>query len=166
MGFLRPNYDEVNLKRSMALEYFNMHGIDSQFYAISVEQSNLYDDDNHIYEEPVNIPVIFQQFPDIRTLKKLGWFVGDTEDLPILMYIPFYDLEGNEIAVKDNVKISLPIEVPSLDTKTFKVKKIASKSFSALYWVVNIVPVPDTELKADEGDTDEDGFTFINPGVE
>lgn len=164
MGTLRPNSQETLMKRNMALEYFKLHGIDADFYAISIEQNNLYGDDEHAYDEPKTIPVIFQQFPDIRTLKKLGWYTGDTEALPIIMYIPFYDKDGEEVKVRDNAKLRLSVEVPSVDTNTFKIKKVAGKSFSTMYWVVNVTPVHLSEAKSDEGDTDKDGFSFINIG--
>jgi hypothetical protein len=161
MSFLRPNDSEVAVLRSMSREYFQMHGILAKFYEISKEQENLYSDDSHTYSEPKIIHVIFQQFPNPRVIKKLGWFTGDNDELPFIMYIPFEDKDGNTIVVDENTRIEFLAEYPSLGYEAFKVKKVAGKGFSTLYWVVNVVPVPLIQPVTDANDQNENGFTFL-----
>lgn len=147
MGDQRPTVGEINLKRTMALDYFKMHGIEGVLYEIETETQNVYTDDTNVYKEGKELPIIFQQFPDIKTLKKLGWYNQDRVDLPWIMYIPFYYPDGEKTDVRLNVLLEFASEEPSVEARRFKVEKVAGKGFSALYWVVNVIPVADEYIK-------------------
>lgn len=71
------------------------------------------------YSDPENLDIIFIEYPDQKTLKKLGWYSEDKEQRPIMAQLP-YDTPN----LQSGCRILIPYGVTEVDYKTFRITEI------------------------------------------
>lgn len=80
---------DIDIQRRMFIEAAISTGAVVDFYRCNSDNSDFYNDSNCTWEEPVKLPVIFDDAPKVKTLKALGWFTEDDER-PMLLFLPMY----------------------------------------------------------------------------
>lgn len=92
-GFLL-NKKDIELHRRWFKEMCSLIGINVLFRKPlnSTINYNIEGDLNANYEKPVLVSAIFDEYPTLKTTKKLGWN-SELQDSPSIIHVP-YDLEG------------------------------------------------------------------------
>lgn len=144
---------EVEYQRANFQETLKVHGILSKLYPINREGGdNTYDfyndikNENNTYGDPITIKIVFEEVPQINTLRNLGWYVKD-ESLPHLAYVPvdYIDSYGERILVTPIVddKIELtdnPID-DSRSKREYLIKDFKSQGYpNTIYYICKLVP--------------------------
>lgn len=93
-GILLNN--NMKLQRHYFKEMTKLLGINCKYYApLANKKFNTYGDLESNYQEAISVAVIFEEHPDQKTLKKLGW-VAELQESSSLIHVP-YDLPGLEV---------------------------------------------------------------------
>lgn len=83
MGLLVGN--DAKLFRSYFDEMAKLIGIQVKYYYVIDENFSIYGDENPLgFSEPELIDIIFDENPNIRTLKRYGWITEGEERQPIM----------------------------------------------------------------------------------
>lgn len=119
-------------------KYFNesakLLGIKVKYYSVSKSKSNIYDDKDIHYNDPMLLDIHFEQYPKIKTLKKIGWYKENDTELPIIAYIP-YDTPF----LSKNSKIEFEHDLGEL--RSFEVSEITTDYSFPIYWILKLVPI-------------------------
>lgn len=59
------------------------------------------------YEEPVDVAYHLDQTPSRKLLTRYGWFTEDSESVPIILYLTYYDINNNPIRIDEGAKLEL-----------------------------------------------------------
>lgn len=90
---------------------------------------------------PIPVNGMFDVRPNRRTLDGFGWFAEDPDILPILLYLPQYDLLGNNITLIQDSRIQVENDIDSaITTKEFEIHKYTTTGIPGFYWVCWITP--------------------------
>lgn len=87
------------------------------------------------YSEPIEMDIIFDQSPKLKTLKKLGWVSEDREDKPYLVQLP-YDAPN----LQKGCLIVLPSPEPLVPDKVFKITDITVDQIMPDSWYCKVAP--------------------------
>lgn len=90
---------------------------------------------------PLSVNGMFDIRPNRRTLDGLGWYAEDPDLLPLLLYLPQYDLNGNNITIIQDTRVQVENEIDSsITTKYFEIHKFTTTSIPGFYWICWITP--------------------------
>lgn len=87
-GKLSPSQGEKDLLVRWHNESAGLRGVFCTYYPVAESVANLYSDRQIVYEDPVELYIHLDQYPSIKFLRNLGWYVEDKDNLPILAYLP------------------------------------------------------------------------------
>lgn len=87
------------------------------------------------YSEPVDIDIIFDQSPKLKTLRKLGWVSEDPSDKPYIIQVP-YDTPN----LQKGSLITLPAPLPLEPSKVFKITEITVDQILPDSWYCKVAP--------------------------
>lgn len=151
MPDLQNNYGlllnkDIKLHRIYFKQMVKLLGINCQYrYPLSGKNYDLHGDLETKYSKPQTVGVIFQDHPDQKTLKKMGW-VAELQENSSIIHVP-YDLEKLEVGAL--------FEIPSgLDTAKSRLFRVISMQ--------NIMVYPASiacEIAPEYFDTDEKTLT-------
>lgn len=152
---------EVRYHRQQFQEALKVHGITVKYYPILRENTqdsydfySDYTEHELAYQDPINIRILFQNFPNPKTLRSLGWYIED-EELPYMAYIPTeylaegQDKEGNPITkslipIVDDKIILIENTTDYQDTRSeraYIVKSLRSQGYpNTIYHLAKLVP--------------------------
>lgn len=139
MGFL-VNRD-ATLLRNFFKEAAKLRGIQVNYqYPIDMELSN-YGEENPIgFSEPVEMDIIFDENPNIRTLKKYGWVTESGGDQPYIANLPY---DAKNLCKGCRIIIPSPL-LPSgtaVNDRVFVVTDIHSNLEFPEAWACKVAPV-------------------------
>ena len=128
-------------------------GINCKYYApLDGKTYNLQGDLEVHYEKPTTVGCIFQDHPDQKTLKKMGW-VAELQEGSSVIHVP-YDLEG--------LQAGALFEVPSgIDTAKPRLFRVISMQNIMVYPASIACEIAPEYKDTDEKTTIED-FTKTN----
>lgn len=87
---------DIKLHRMYFKQMVKLLGINCKYYApLDGKTYNLQGDLEAHYEKPITVGCIFQDHPDQKTLKKMGW-VAELQEGSSIIHVP-YDLKGLEV---------------------------------------------------------------------
>lgn len=90
--------------------------------------------------DPININVIFEENPKVKTLRRIGWVSESPDDKPYIMYFPF-DVPH----LTNEARVEIPmIDVMNNRPRLFKVTSITQLIEFPDALITTIVPVVDT----------------------
>lgn len=139
------------LPNEQALEYFRKNFVMS---AISqgrlglLEQVRDYEvkgtDKYFTYEKPVQVAYHLDSTPSRKVLTRYGWFTDNMEELPIVLYLTYYDIDNNPVRIDDGAKLNISakrtIEKDDIITETFQIVDVHT-DFELNQAVCRVVPV-------------------------
>lgn len=131
---------DIDIQRRMFLEAAISTGVIVDFYRCISDISDFYNDPNCRWEEPVKLPVIFDDHPKVKTLKALGWFTED-EDRPMLLYLPMYkDWTTKDLLdVRENSLIRIHYFGQNIPAE-FRITEKKMDSVYGVHWACKISP--------------------------
>lgn len=138
------------------------HGIPCKVYSICKCQTVAYDLYNDIdskrdsYDSHIETRITYEEFPTIKTLKSLGWYV-DSESSPAIGYIPvlYQDKYGEfanfEPSIDDRIEVRVNPHDRNSSVRSFLIKDFVGNGFpSVVYYTVKLVPYWEDEPDAYE----------------
>lgn len=125
LGKLMPSVKELEYMRKQFVEAASLQGRIARFFQINHSKWKNTDPDI-IYSDPVDVAYTLDANPEISTISRYGWFVEDRNNLPILAYLTFYDLEGNPVKIEEQCLMEITSQRDTLGT--FDVKKFIVNS--------------------------------------
>lgn len=151
-GKLYPSDREIEYYRKRFVEGAQLEGRTGLLHQVkSFKQVNT--DTYYTYESPVQVSYYLTQNPKKSILLKLGWYSENSDNVPILCYLNFYDDSGNPINPSEGaiVEISsrrLPHQSLS-DVQTIKFSIVnVSTDFDMNMFICNLVPYRNKEKPA------------------
>ena len=104
---------DIKLHRTYFKQMVKLLGINCQYrYPLDGKTYNLHGDLEAHYSKPETVGVIFQDHPDQKTLKKMGW-VAELQEGSSIIHVP-YDLQGLEVGALFEIPSGLDNAKPRL----------------------------------------------------
>lgn len=87
-------------------------------------------DQEYTFEKPVEVAYHLNENPSRKLLTRYGWQVEDDEQLPIILYLTYHDIEDNPIRIDEGAQIELTgkqsIIANDVLTKLFRITEVRS----------------------------------------
>jgi len=125
-------------------------------YPIDMEFTLHGQEDPKGYSDPIEMNIIFDQSPKLKTLRKLGWVSEDPEDKPYLVQIPF-----DAPNLQKGCLITLPAPLPFADSKVFKITDITFDQVLPDSWYCKLAPKFETMNALTEADYKDKPYSFL-----
>lgn len=132
---LRPSGKDARLKRLQFQEMCELHGIEVLYSSVLKSVESETNDELYTYNPPVSLKILLDEYPTVRLLRSLNWYVA-TEELPFIADIP--SLVGGE---EFTIRKGDIIEVPYAGTISLKmiVSEVRLLNLESLYYKVKLV---------------------------
>lgn len=149
--------NDAKIFKKYADECLSMYGIPSLYYQIKPGKDySAVGELSGCYYDPVRTKVIFDQAPNIRTLKKLGW-VTEADTQQPLVHVMF-DLPGIEIGCLFSIKDPLT----KASGRLFRITKMTTSILYPAMLTCQIVAVVGTEPEETVRPYNGDDSIFLN----
>lgn len=152
---------ELELLRGFVGESLSQKGTPALFFPIKVKTKDVYEDSTLEFDTPRSIHVIPESQVDMRTLNSLGWFAEDTDSMPFLVSIPFYDDDGVAIPMREECKVVFPYEVDGRQEREFLIYKAIAHNERPYFYKCNLIPVRPVAVEAQEESETGQFFTSL-----
>lgn len=116
------NKNNITLQRKYFEQFVKLKGINVKFRALREAMKN-YNEHGELdarYYPPVIVGCIYDEHPNQRTMKKLGWN-SQLADTPIIIHVP-YDLQGCEVGGL----FSVPSGLDNAGDREFRIVKMSN----------------------------------------
>lgn len=151
---------DIKIYRDYFIEMTELIGIYAK-YANPVPESKRYTVEGELrsdYEEFKQVGCIFDEHPNQKTLKKLGWFSEDIKE-PIIIYLPF-DLAG----LQRGTLIELPSAIEGAEDRLFRVEELNTIMIYPASIACKVVPTYKSKIdKREVHDFSAGDFTMLKP---
>lgn len=133
---------DIKLMRARYDEALKLQGIPCKY-----QFPNLPDTNNQgeamidSYSEPMDTSIFFEGNPKVRTFKRLGWVVENSQDLPALIHCSF-----NLPHVQRDSIFRIAGQYSELPDRTFRVTEITYDIQAPDHLVCQIIPVYDDNI--------------------
>jgi hypothetical protein len=175
---VNPQFNELQFLRDRFGEMLRVRGFKARVYIPLSYNRDVANDPNPVWDDPIEMLVVYDQYPTRQVLKSLGWHVERGSDLPILVYFPYYIQKPaivNGIVVgydtvsfrpEKYTKVEVVVNTTGdEDFRTFMVTELSASAPETIYWVAKLAPYRQREEFVESSAT-EDNFTFLNLGDE
>lgn len=165
MGLLDMSRAENELHMRFIAEAAKLRGQPCRLYQIDSSTSDLHNDKDIVYKEPVLINILFEEHP--RTiLKKLNWLAED-EELPYVAYLTSLDKDYTPVEVTKDCLIEMKsIQVEQAERTRFLISSVRGSQINPVFWICKLVPyrpkayMPDV-IDPEAPNNTEMGYSFI-----
>ena len=132
---------DIALQRRMFWEAAIHTGIWVDYFECSSDKSDFYNDPNVLWKEAIRVPVIYDNMPNIKILKKFGWYTDDQEDQLGLIYFPMYiDWQTKELLnVRENSLVRVHYFGQNIPAE-FRIMGKKLDSVYGVYWICSLAP--------------------------
>lgn len=155
MGLLFQN--DATIYREFFKEQAKLLGIRVQYrYPIDMEFTVHSQEDPRGYSEPIDMDVIFDQSPKLKTLRKLGWVSEDKSDKPYLVQVP-YDTPN----LQKGCLIILPSPIPNSEARVFKITDIVVDQILPDSWYCKLAPKLEKMNVLTSKDYEDKSYSFL-----
>ena len=161
MRGLQITKKEVDYHRLQTYELMRVHGIPCTIHPISGDlgaENDSYDIYGDVREEStksrdteIQTWMTFTEYPTIRTLRSLGWYVEDGESLSVAS-IPVHYFERKELpsvyqpSIDDLVELVANPEDPNPSVRKFLLRDFKGNGFPhTIYYTCKLVPMRESE---------------------
>ena len=143
MGLFTRSRQEDMLAVDFFQEMANLWGVNAKLFQIDSINPYLLEH-QIVYKDPVELLVVLDEHPKIKTLEALGWFSEDDEILPLIAYLPVLcPLPGGERAeldVREHVKLEVGYRMKEKRGALFLISKINASSLANHFWTCKLTP--------------------------
>lgn len=127
---------DAELYRRFFKEQAKLLGVHVQYkYPVDMKFTVHGQEDPLGYSEPIEMDVIFDQSPRLKTLRKLGWVSEDPNDKPYIIQVP-YDTPN----LQKGSLIIIPSPLPLEPSKVFKITEITVDHVLPDSWYCKVAP--------------------------
>lgn len=142
-GSLLPNFDAQEYLRKQFVLSAKTQGRLGKFYQVkSFKVSGT--DKIYEYKDAVDVAYHLETNPSRKLLTKYGWFTEDQTQLPIVLFITYFDINNNPIAIDEGALIELSSKVSidkgALTTTQFNIVEVRT-DLELNQCVCRVVPV-------------------------
>lgn len=149
--------DDARIFKFYAKEALEMYGIPSEYYQCKPGRTfTTLGELKACYYDPVRTKVIFDQAPQVRTLKKLGWVTELDAQQPIVHVM--FDLPGLEVGCLFNIKDPLTID----SGRMFRITKMSTGILYPATVTCQIVAIMGDEIEETTNPYDGSESIFLD----
>ena len=149
--------NDIKLHRKYFAEMVKLWGVLVDYYAPKKNNHRtIYGEVVSSYYEPMRIGVLFNQHPDQKTMKKLGWD-NQTDTEAILITVP-YDTPNIQVGAK----FLFPAAVDGGEPKQYKVTRMRTSMIYPSSIVCECMPEYEDEFKISDFEFAHTGMNVIN----
>ena len=105
-GSLLPNFDAQEYMRKQFVLSAKAQGRLGKFFQVKTYHVSG-TDKTYDYKDPVDVAYHLETNPSRKLLTKYGWFTEDQTQLPIVLFITYFDINNNPIAIDEGAIIEL-----------------------------------------------------------
>jgi len=147
---------DTTLFRSYFKEQAKLLGVKVLYrYPIDMEYT-IHSTENPLgYSEPIEMDIIFDSSPKLRTMKRLGWVSESPDDKPYLAQLPF-----DSPNLQKGCLIDLPVPDPLTRSKTFRVTDIQVDQIFPDSYYCKLVPKFE-EITLTKKDYADNSYSFL-----
>lgn len=148
---------DIKLHRTWFKQMVKLLGINCIYRApLPGKTHNLHGDLEASYAKPITVGVIFQDHPDQKTLKKMGW-VAELQENSSIIHVQ-YDLEG----LQEGALFTIPSGLDTAEGRTFRVIKMQNIMVYPASIACEVAPeYIDTDEKTLVNDFTQSNFTML-----
>lgn len=133
---------DIKLMRARYDEALQLQGIPVSYQYPNIPESNAQSESLvDSYSEPIGTFIFFEGNPKVKTFKRLGWVVENSQDLPALIHCSF-----NLPHVQKDSIFRIAGQYSELPDRIFRVTEITYDAQCADHLVCQIVPVYDDNI--------------------
>lgn len=148
---------DLKLQRKYFKEMVKLLGIQVLFYAPkSSKNYTTYTEIESNYRNPQLVGCIFNEYPDQKTLKKLGW-VSELQENASLIFVD-YDLEG----LQQGALFLIPSGLDDGKGRLFRVTSLSNIMVYPASITCEIVPEYEDTFSSDQYNHKHDSFNLLN----
>lgn len=143
-----PDSVELDLLCDLFIDAAMMYGFSSKLVLFDTYSDNGFGDITPGNTVEYDVDIFFDEFPDVRTLKSLNWFIEDDEILPSLVYVCRKVIDNNQdslIDIRDSSYIKFEDESGSV--KELSVSAVKSRMRGKVFYICKVVPKFDKIIK-------------------
>lgn len=170
-GSLLPNHDAQEYLRKQFVLSAKTQGRLGKFFQVSnIRTSGT--DKIFDYKDPVDVAYHLETNPSRKLLTKYGWFTEDQSQLPIVLFITYFDIDNNPIAIDEGAIIELSSKVSidkgALTTTQFTIVEVRT-DLELNQCICRVVPTrydqkENVKVLADEKDPNLENV-FLRRGI-
>jgi len=142
-GLLLPNNNYLDYFRQNFVLSAKMQGRIGQFYQVHnfITKGT---DKTFTWDDPVDVAYHIETNPSRKLLTKYGWFVEDQENMPIVLFLTYSDINNKPIRIDEGAKITISGKRTGLtneiQTETFQITDLHT-DLELNQCVCKVVPV-------------------------
>lgn len=160
MGLLDMSRSEAELHMKFITEAAKLRGQPCLLYQIDTSVSDLHNDKDIVYKDPVLVNILFDEHPK-TILKKLNWFTEDDE-LPYVAYLTSMDKNYSDVRVtKDCLVETRSTQVEQSERTKFVISEVRGNSINPVYWICKLVPYRPKSKMTEVNDPDAPNNTSM-----
>ena len=153
---------DIKLHRQYFKEMCKLIGINVIFKAPIEETkyNNMYGELNASYDSGIVVGCIFQEHPDQKTLKRMGW-VSELQDNSSIIHLPF-DLLG----LQQGALVIVPSGIDSKEGRLFRIINISNIMIYPASYACEIAPEYENTFEKSELDHKHSDFNLLRDDEE
>lgn len=152
MGLLTT--EDITMFQEWFKEMVKLRGI-SVIYRYPVnEEVSIHSEIKANFSEPINLDIIFEEVPQVKTLKRIGWVSEDPNDKPYIAMLP---IDTPYLQTKS--RILIPPIGQAIPGRWFEVTSIHSILEYPACYTCTLAPV--FESKSEKLDHSETNYNYI-----
>ena len=133
---------DIKLMRARYDEALNLRGIPCSYQFPNLPESNVQGESVvDSYSDPVETFVFFEGNPKVKTFKRYGWVVENSQDLPFLIHCSF-----NLPHLQRNSIFRIAGQYTELPDRTFRVTELSYDLQAPDHIVCQVIPVYDDTI--------------------
>lgn len=134
MGLLTQN--DANVFQNWFKEMCKLHGISVKYIYPVIENVTIYSEIQPEFSEVINLDIIFDENPNVKTLKRIGWVSEDPSDKPAIAHLP---MDTPHLQTK--ARILIPPIGQAIPGRWFEITSIHSQLEYPDSYVVTLAPI-------------------------
>lgn len=155
MGQLFQN--DATIYRKFFKEQAKLLGIHVEYkYPIDMKFTVHSQEDPLGYSEPIEMDIIFESSPKLKTLRKLGWVSEDKSDKPYIIQVP-YDTPN----LQKGSLVILPAPESLSSSRVFKITDITVDQILPDSWYCKVAPKIEKQNALESKDYTDKSYSYL-----
>lgn len=154
MGLL-TNTKDLELFRNWFKENCLLRGISVKYRYPVTEEISIHSEVDAQFSEEIDLNIVFEQNPNIKTLKRIGWISENPNDKPYIAMLPL-----DTPYLQMHSRIMIPPVGQAIPGRWFEVTAISCILEYPDCYICTLAPVFDTKPKRD--DYSETNYNYID----
>lgn len=153
MGLLTQN--DAKVFQNWFKEACLLHGIPVKYVYPVRENVTIYTEIQPEFSEVIDLDIMFDENPSVKTLKRIGWVSEDPDDKPAIAHLPF-----DTPYLQTKARILIPPIGQAIPGRWFEVTSIHSQLEYPDSYTVTLAPVFETEKE--KTNYNESNYNYVD----